>query len=158
MFCILPTFARLLDPTDPQEKEGSQTTPQTAYDGTQKRTRLPVLHGRKGANGVRLKQEYLWRGGFVKVTAVRKRKYPPKDIFPARWFNASLVCVGLMCPNKECEDYGIADENIHALVGCGSHGKQEMIQDLICQACRKKFSVRRNTIIYRLKTPSGLVE
>jgi IS1 family transposase/transposase-like protein len=65
---------------------------------------------------------------------------------------------GYSCPNKECEYYGIADESIHALVGYGSHGKQEQIQDLICQACRKKFSVRRNTIIYRLKTQSSLVE
>ena len=63
-----------------------------------------------------------------------------------------------MCPNQECEYYGIADESIHALVGYGNHGKQEQIQDLICQACRKMFSVRRNTIIYRLKTQSSLVE
>ena len=63
-----------------------------------------------------------------------------------------------MCPNKECEYYDITDENIHALVGYGNHGKQDLIQDLICQACRKKFLVRRNTIIYRLKTRSSLVE
>ena len=52
----------------------------------------------------------------------------------------------------------ITDERIHALVGYGSHGKQELIRDLKCQACGKKFTSRRNTILYRLKTHSGLVE
>ena len=53
---------------------------------------------------------------------------------------------GYFCPNIACEYYGVTDENIHALVGNGYHGKQELIQDLICQTCRKKFTVRRNTI------------
>jgi transposase-like protein len=46
------------------------------------------------------------------------------------------------------------DEGIHALVGYGSHGKHERIQDLMCQACGKKFTVRRDTVLYRLKTHS----
>ena len=62
------------------------------------------------------------------------------------------------CPNPECEYYMISDERIHALVGYGSHGKQELIRDLKCQACGKKFTSRRNTILYRLKTHSRLVE
>jgi len=53
------------------------------------------------------------------------------------------------CPNKSCEYYGITEEHIHALVGYGTHGKQEVIQDFKCQACGKKFSARRNTILYR---------
>ena len=65
---------------------------------------------------------------------------------------------GYFCPNPECQYFCITDENIHALVGYGSHGKQEPIQDLKCQACRKKFTSRRHTILYRLKTQSGLVE
>jgi transposase-like protein len=65
---------------------------------------------------------------------------------------------GYFCPNPECEYFCITDENIHALVGYGSHGKQEPIQDLKCQACRKKFTSRKNTILYRLKTQSWLVE
>jgi hypothetical protein len=69
-----------------------------------------------------------------------------------------IPTTGFFCPNRDCEYYGITDENIHALVGYGNHGKQELIQILICQACRKKYSVRRNTIIYRLKTQSSLVE
>lgn len=40
----------------------------------------------------------------------------------------------------------------------GSHGTQEVIRDLKCQACGKKFTARRGTILYRLKTHSGLVE
>ena len=65
---------------------------------------------------------------------------------------------GYFCPNSDCEYFGITDESIHALVGYGCHGKQEQIQDLKCQACGKKFTNRRNTILYRLKTHSGLVE
>lgn len=65
---------------------------------------------------------------------------------------------GYFCSNKGCEYYRITDERIHALVGDGSHGKYEEIRDLKCQACRKKFTVRKNTILYRLKTHSGMVE
>jgi IS1 family transposase/transposase-like protein len=65
---------------------------------------------------------------------------------------------GYFGPNPECDYFCITDENIHALVGYGSHGKQEPIQDLKCQACRKKFTSRKNTILYRLKTQSWLVE
>ena len=35
---------------------------------------------------------------------------------------------GYFCPNQDCEYYGITDENIHALVGYGNHGKQELIR------------------------------
>ena len=65
---------------------------------------------------------------------------------------------GYFCPNPDCEYYRITDESIHALVGYGCHGKQEQIRDLKCQACGKKFTSRKNTILYRLKTHSGLVE
>ena len=59
---------------------------------------------------------------------------------------------GHACPCKACVYYGIRDAEIHALVGCGTHGKKERIQDLRCQACRTKFSVRLNTPLHRLKT------
>jgi len=65
---------------------------------------------------------------------------------------------GYFCSNITCEYYGISDENIHALVGYGNHGKQELIRDFKCQACRKKFTSRKNTVLYRLKTQSWLVE
>lgn len=65
---------------------------------------------------------------------------------------------GYFCPNKSCAYYGISQEEIHALVADGKHGTQEVIQDLKCQACGKKFTVRWDTILYRLMTHSGLVE
>jgi hypothetical protein len=65
---------------------------------------------------------------------------------------------GFFCPNKNCAYYGITEEDIHALVGYGKHGRHEFIQDFKCQACGKKFTARRNTILYRLKSHSGLVE
>ena len=39
----------------------------------------------------------------------------------------------------------------------GHHGKHEWIQDLKCQACGLKFTVRRHTVLYRLKTQSARV-
>ena len=64
---------------------------------------------------------------------------------------------GYFCSNPAGAYYLITDETIHALVGDGSHGKYEDIQDLICQACHKKFTVRRHTVLYRLKTHSATV-
>lgn len=61
------------------------------------------------------------------------------------------------CSNPTCAYYLIPDENIHALVGYGKHGKYEDIQDLMCQAGHKKFTVRRHTLLYRLKTHPKLV-
>jgi IS1 family transposase len=61
------------------------------------------------------------------------------------------------CSNPDCDYYLITDDKIHALVGYGKHGKYEDIQDLICQACRKKFTIRKHTLLYRLKTHSKIV-
>ncbi len=65
---------------------------------------------------------------------------------------------GYFCSNKGCEYYGIRDEWVHAWVGDGSHGKHEVIRDLKYQSCGKKFTIRKHTILYRLKTHSGTVE
>jgi IS1 family transposase len=46
---------------------------------------------------------------------------------------------------------------VHALVGDGTHGKRECIQTFRCQACGATFSARRDTPLYRLKTPSTRV-
>jgi hypothetical protein len=46
---------------------------------------------------------------------------------------------------------------IHALMADGTHGKYARIQDLVCQACSRKFTVRRHNVLYRLKTRSGPV-
>ena len=61
------------------------------------------------------------------------------------------------CPNQQCPYFGITDAQIHALVGDGKHGQAEQIQTFRCQACRTTFTSRRNTALYRLKTPSRQV-
>src|SRR5215470_4818082 len=52
---------------------------------------------------------------------------------------------------------GITDAHIHVLVGDGKHGRAEQIQTFRGPACRTTFSARRNTPLYRLKTPSHQV-
>ncbi len=64
---------------------------------------------------------------------------------------------GFACPNPHCTYFGITEAHIHALVGDGKHGQAEQIQTFRCQACRTTFSARRNTPLYRLKTPSQQV-
>jgi hypothetical protein len=43
------------------------------------------------------------------------------------------------------------------LLGDGTHGHAERIQTFRCQACRTTFTARRDTPLYRLKTPSRQV-
>lgn len=64
---------------------------------------------------------------------------------------------GFACSNRKCLYFGIADASIHALVGDGKHGRAEQIQAFRCQACHSTFTSRRNTPLYRLKTPSRQV-
>jgi transposase-like protein/IS1 family transposase len=64
---------------------------------------------------------------------------------------------GFACPNRNCLYCGITDAHIHALVGDGTHGHAERIQTFRCQACHTTFSARRDTPLYRLKTPSHQV-
>jgi transposase-like protein len=61
---------------------------------------------------------------------------------------------GFACPNQQCPYSGITDAHIHALVGDGKHGQAERIQTFRGLACRTTFTARRNTPLYRLKTPS----
>jgi IS1 family transposase len=68
-----------------------------------------------------------------------------------------IATAGYACPNSDCQYFGITDDQIHALVGCGGHGRQEYIHDLKCQACQTKFSVRYGTVLYRLRTPARRV-
>jgi len=64
---------------------------------------------------------------------------------------------GFACPNPQCQYFGNTDALFHALVGDGTHGRAEAIQTFRCQACRTTFTSRRNTPLYRLKTPSSHV-
>jgi hypothetical protein len=75
---------------------------------------------------------------------VKSRRGAPKRVSTA----------GFACPNPKCSYFGITDDQIHALVGDGKHGRAERIQTFRCQACRTTFSARRHTPLYRLKTPS----
>jgi len=61
---------------------------------------------------------------------------------------------GKACPRKCCVYYGITDSQIHALVSNGWRGKEEAIRQWKCQACSCRFTDRRNTPLYRLKTAS----
>jgi transposase-like protein len=64
---------------------------------------------------------------------------------------------GFACPNRTCLYSGITDAHVHALVGDGTHGHAERIQTFRCQACHTTFTARRDTPLYRLKTPSQQV-
>jgi IS1 family transposase len=64
---------------------------------------------------------------------------------------------GFACPNRQCSYFGNTDASFHALVGDGKHGHTEQIQTFRCQPCRTTFTSRRNTPLYRLKTPSQQV-
>jgi hypothetical protein len=64
---------------------------------------------------------------------------------------------GFACQEPTCRYRGIADAHIHALVGDGTQGRHEPIQTFRCQACGTTFTARRDTPLYRLKTPAGRV-
>jgi transposase-like protein/IS1 family transposase len=64
---------------------------------------------------------------------------------------------GFACPNRQCPYFGNTDARGHALVGDGKHGRTERIQTFRCQKCHTTFSARRDTPLYRLKTPSQQV-
>jgi len=83
---------------------------------------------------------------------IRPTLRPWSEVRNRRGRKKTIFTQGQACNNPKCIYYRIMDERIHALVGYGSHGKHEKIQDLICQACGKKFTVRRDTVLYRLKT------
>ena len=61
------------------------------------------------------------------------------------------------CSNQKCDYYLVTDQKVHALVGDGNHGKYELIQDFLCQACQTKFTCRKHTVLYRIKTHPKIV-
>lgn len=64
---------------------------------------------------------------------------------------------GYACPHADGDFFLNADATVHALIGSGHHGCHEAIQDLYCKACKRKFTVRRHTALYRLKASSKRV-
>jgi transposase-like protein/IS1 family transposase len=79
---------------------------------------------------------------------------PWREIKSCRGAPKRVNTEGFACPNPQCPYCGITDAQVHALVGDGKHGHAEQIQTFRCQACRTTFSARRDTPLYRLKTPS----
>jgi len=53
------------------------------------------------------------------------------------------------CQNKRCPDYGKRDEN--NLTVCGRFGKNNQIRLLYCRTCKKRFSERKGTPLFRMK-------
>ena len=60
-----------------------------------------------------------------------------------------------LVPNRT-DYFGNTDPTFHALVGDGQRGA-DGIQGLKCQACGTRFSSRRGTALYRLRTPAAQV-
>jgi hypothetical protein len=89
-------------------------------------------------------------GGGLASTPVR----PWREVKSRRGAPKRVNSAGFACPNQQCTYFGITDAQIHALAGDGKHGRAEQIQTLRCQACHSTFTSRRNTALYRLKTPS----
>ena len=98
------------------------------------------------------------------VAPVRSTRLRPADPPPLPWpavksrrgRRKSIRTEGYACRNSECPYRLITDSRVHALVGDGFHGRDH-IPDLRCQACDRKFSARRDTALYRLRTPAEII-
>jgi IS1 family transposase len=65
------------------------------------------------------------------------------------------VCTaGHACPNPLCDYWGNTDPTFHALVG---NGQRHGIQQFKCQACKKRFTSRWGTALYRLQASADLI-
>jgi LacI family transcriptional regulator len=53
------------------------------------------------------------------------------------------------CQNKKCPDYG--KRNTNNLSVWGRFGKNNHIRLLYCQTCKKRFSERKGTVLFRMK-------
>jgi transposase-like protein/IS1 family transposase len=82
---------------------------------------------------------------------------PWREVKSRRGAPKRIDTEGFACPNRQCSYFGNTDASFHALVGDGKHGRAEPIQTFRCQDCHTTFTSRRNTPLYRLKTPSQQV-
>ena len=82
---------------------------------------------------------------------------PWRDLKSRRGKPKRIATTGFACPTPTCAYYRITDPEVHALVGDGTHGNRERIQTFRCQACGTTFTSRRDTPLYRLKTPAQRV-
>jgi hypothetical protein len=97
------------------------------------------------------------KGSPPKVALIRQLPCPWSEVRNRRGRKKGISTQGYACNNRGCVYFHIIDESIHAVVGYGCHGKNERIQDLMCQECGQKFTVRRDTVLYRLKSHSEKV-
>jgi hypothetical protein len=84
-------------------------------------------------------------------------KRPWSEVKSRRGAPKRIPTAGFACRCQQCAYFGITDAHTHALVGDGKHGHAEHIQTFRGPACRTTFSARRDTPLYRLKTPSHQV-
>jgi len=66
-----------------------------------------------------------------------------------------LATQGHACPNTKCDYFEVIDHLLHAVVGDGKRGIHNHIQYWKCQWCKKRFTSRLHTPLYRLKTDEG---
>jgi IS1 family transposase len=95
----------------------------------------------------------------ARFTRLRPADPPPppwSTVKSPRGRKKSIPTEGYACLNAKCPYRLITDARVHALVGNGVHG-HDRIPDLRCQACDHKFSARRDTALYRLRTPAGVI-
>jgi hypothetical protein len=86
-----------------------------------------------------------------------RKSRPWSEVKSRRGAPRRINTQGFACPNQQCPYCGITEAHIHALVGDGKHGQADQIQTFRGPACRTTFSARRDTPLYRLKTPSHQV-
>jgi hypothetical protein len=81
----------------------------------------------------------------------------PKTVVPyaqhqsPRGRKKTIDTQGYACPHSDCDYFRNTDAAVHALIGYGHHGRHEPIQDFFCKACKRKFTARRHTALYRLQ-------
>jgi hypothetical protein len=97
------------------------------------------------------------QGAVVDEGSAAAQPRPWREGQSRRGRKKASVTEGYAGDNAQCPYSGITDPAVHALVADGHHGKYGSIQDLKCQACGHKFTVRRHTVLYRLKTHSARV-
>ena len=102
------------------------------------------LHPRSPESCPRCSKSILWLPDRPRreITPWRERK--SKAGRPKRIDTSGFACV-----NWQCEYYGNADSEVHALV---SDGKRNGIQYWRCQACGERKTSRWGTPMYRVKT------
>jgi transposase-like protein/IS1 family transposase len=89
--------------------------------------------------------------------AVTKAVLPYTQLKSPRGRKKTIDTAGYGCPHPNCQYFNNPDPQFHALVGYGHHGRRDPIQDFYCQACHRKFTARRHTPLYRLKTLPAII-